>query len=77
MRKRWNNVAADYDVIWQVPDYTPIILDVTTGAGIPSLEAGRKIGEHGLVLGIDYSKPMLKKGLKKARRLDFTISGSC
>jgi len=83
-KRIWDNVAQDYDVIWEVPDYTPIlqsiiqdagidlsmdVLDVATGTGMVSIEVAKRVGELGLVLGIDYSKPMLKQAAKKAKGL--------
>jgi ubiquinone/menaquinone biosynthesis C-methylase UbiE len=80
----WDRVAKDYDVIWKVPDYTPIfrcivqdsgidlgmsVLDVATGTGMVCTEVAKRVGEHGHVLGIDYSKPMLKEAAKKAKAL--------
>ena len=74
----------DYDVIWEVPDYTPIlrsivqetridldmkVLDVATGTGMVGIEMAKKVGEYGAVLGIDFSKPMLKKAMKKTKAL--------
>jgi ubiquinone/menaquinone biosynthesis C-methylase UbiE len=81
----WNSIAQDYDIIWEVPDYTPIlrsiiedggidlgmnVLDIATGTGMVCIEVAKKVGEHGLVLGIDYSKPMLKQSAKKTKALD-------
>lgn len=81
----WDRVAQDYDVIWEVPDYTPIlqsiiqdagielgmdVLDVATGAGMVCIEVAKRVGEHGLVLGIDYSELMLEQAAKKAKALD-------
>jgi len=81
-RRVWDSVARDYDVIWEVPDYTPIlrsivrevkihsgmkVVDVATGTGMVSTEVAKKVGEHGVVLGIDFSRPMLRQALKKTR----------
>jgi len=83
-RQIWERIAQDYDVIWQVPDYTPIlqsmiqeaeieldmkILDMATGTGIIGIEAAKKVGKHGMVLGMDYSRPMLKQAVKKKKAL--------
>ena len=83
-RRIWDSVAKDYNVIWEVPDYTPIlrsivqeagidlgmkVLDVATGTGMVSIEVAKKVGEYGMVLGIDFSKPMLKQAVKKAKAL--------
>jgi ubiquinone/menaquinone biosynthesis C-methylase UbiE len=80
----WDRLARDYDIIWEVPDYTPIlrciiqgagidsgmsVLDVATGTGMVCTEAAKRVGEHGYALGIDYSKPMLREAAKKARAL--------
>jgi ubiquinone/menaquinone biosynthesis C-methylase UbiE len=80
----WDRVAQDYDIIWEIADYTPIlrcviqgagidsgmsVLDVATGTGMVCTEVAKKVGEHGRVLGIDYSKPMLKEATKKAEAL--------
>jgi len=81
-RKLWNSVASYYDVIWEVADYSSIlrsiteetsidlgmrVIDVATGTGVVGIEAARKVGQHGSVICIDYSKPMLERALKKAR----------
>jgi len=83
-RRIWDSVAKDYDVIWEVPDYTSILrsivqetridlgmktLDIATGTGMVSVEVAKKVGEYGLVLGIDFSKPMLQQALKNAKAL--------
>jgi len=93
-RQIWDSVAQDYDVIWEVPDYTPIlrsmileagidldmkVLDVATGTGIIGIGVAKKVGEHGMVLGIDLSKPMLKQAVKKTkalglRNIDFVLA---
>lgn len=84
----WNRVARDYDVIWEVPDYTPIlqsilkeaaiglgkkVLDIATGTGIVSIEAAKRVGEHGMVLGVDFCKPMLKLAVEKKKALSLHI----
>jgi len=81
-RRIWDSVAQDYDTIWEVPDYTPIlrsivryaridlgmkVLDVATGTGIVGIGVSKRVGEYGMVLGIDFSKPMLKQAVKKAK----------
>jgi len=83
-RRIWNGVAQKYDVIWEVPDYTPIlqsiiqearinlgmkVLDVATGTGNVGMEVAKKVGEDGMVLGIDFSKSMLKQAVEKTRTL--------
>jgi ubiquinone/menaquinone biosynthesis C-methylase UbiE len=84
-KRIWDSIAQDYDVIWRVPDYTPIlqsivqdagidlgmqVLDVATGTGVVCIEVAKTVGEQGLVLGVDYSKPMLKQAAKKAKASD-------
>jgi len=64
-RRVWDSVAKDYDVIWGIPHYTPILklmiretrirlgikaIDVVTGMGRISMEVARKVGKHGMVL---------------------------
>jgi len=81
-RKLWNSVASYYDAIWEVADYSPIldsiieeanvdsnmqVLDVATGTGIVGLETAKKVGWQGSALCVDYSKPMLKIALDKAK----------
>lgn len=93
-RQIWDSVAQDYDVIWEVPDYTPIprsiiqkaridlgmrVLDVATGTGNVGIEVAKKVGDSGMVLGIDFSKPMLKQAVKKTkalrlRNIDFILA---
>jgi len=83
-RRTWDEAARDYDVIWKVPNYTPIlhsiiqaaeiesdmkVLDMATGTGIISIAIGKKVGEHGMVVGIDYSRPMLKQAVRKKKAL--------
>jgi len=73
-RRIWDNVAQDYDIIWEVPDYTPIlrsvlqearinlgmkVLDVAAGTGIVGIKVARKVEKHGMVLGIDISEPII------------------
>jgi ubiquinone/menaquinone biosynthesis C-methylase UbiE len=84
-RQIWDSVARDYDVIWEVADYTPIlrslargagiglgkrVLAVATGTGAVSIEAGKRVGEHGLVVGIDLSRPMLEQAMNKKKVLN-------
>ena len=45
------------------------VLDVATGTGIVGIEVAKKIGEYGMVLGIDISRPMLKQAVKKTKAL--------
>lgn len=84
-RQIWDDVAPDYDVIWEVPDYTPIlrsivekakidlgkkVLDIATGTGMVGIAVARKVGDYGLVLGIDLSKPMLRQAVKRIKTLN-------
>jgi len=83
-RRIWDSVAKDYDVIWEVPDYTPIlqsivhdarielgmkVLDVATGTGKVGIEVAQIVRRYGMVLGIDLSKLMLKQAGKKTKAL--------
>lgn len=83
-RRIWDVIAQDYDVLWAVPDYTPIlrsivqkaridlamkVLDVATGTGNVGIEVAKEVGERGIVVSVDISKPMLKQAVKKARAL--------
>jgi len=80
----WDSVAQDYDVIWEVPDYTPVlrliveeagvklrmvVLDVATGTDVIGLELAEKGGEYSMVVGVDSSKPMLKQAVMKKKTL--------
>jgi ubiquinone/menaquinone biosynthesis C-methylase UbiE len=84
-RRLWNSLACDYDVIWEVADYSPIlhsvmeevdldsglqVVDVAAGTGAVGLEVARKVGHRGSVTCIDYSKSMLERAVEKA-----TLSG--
>jgi len=93
-RRIWDSVAPDYDVVWEVPDYAPIllsivqwaeidlgmnVLDVATGTGMVGIELAKKVGEDGAVLGIDFSKRMLRQAVKKKkalglRNIDFVLA---
>jgi ubiquinone/menaquinone biosynthesis C-methylase UbiE len=44
-------------------------LDLCTGTGSVAAELAKRVGEHGLVVGLDFSRGMLKKAKKKAERL--------
>jgi len=83
-KRIWDSIAQDYDIIWEVPDYTPIlqsivqvgevdygrkVLDIATGTGTVCIEMAKKVGKYGTVLGIDYSKPMLQQASKKTKVL--------
>jgi ubiquinone/menaquinone biosynthesis C-methylase UbiE len=41
-------------------------LDLCTGTGSVALELAKKVGENGLVIGIDFSRGMLEKAKQKA-----------
>jgi ubiquinone/menaquinone biosynthesis C-methylase UbiE len=81
-RRLWNSLACDYDVIWEVADYSPIlhsvieevdldsgmqVVDVAAGTGIVGLEVARKVSQRGSVTCVDYSKSMLERAVEKAR----------
>src|SRR5512140_50588 len=42
------------------------VLDVGCGTGALSLEAARRVGERGLVVGVDVSGPMLARARERA-----------
>ena len=44
------------------------VLDVATGPGEPALTAARRVGPRGLVLGIDFSRAMLRTAASRARQ---------
>jgi ubiquinone/menaquinone biosynthesis C-methylase UbiE len=81
-RRLWNSLACDYDVIWEVADYSPIlhsvieevdldsglqVVDVAAGTGAVGLEVASKVGHRGNVTCVDYSKSMLERAVEKAR----------
>jgi demethylmenaquinone methyltransferase/2-methoxy-6-polyprenyl-1,4-benzoquinol methylase len=41
-------------------------LDLCTGTGSVAIELARQVGEHGLVVGLDFSRGMLEKSKEKA-----------
>jgi demethylmenaquinone methyltransferase/2-methoxy-6-polyprenyl-1,4-benzoquinol methylase len=43
-------------------------LDLCTGTGSVAVELAKQVGENGLVVGLDFSRGMLKKAKEKARR---------
>jgi ubiquinone/menaquinone biosynthesis C-methylase UbiE len=45
-------------------------LDLCTGTGSVAVELTKKVGEKGLVIGLDFSQGMLGKAKEKARRLN-------
>jgi ubiquinone/menaquinone biosynthesis C-methylase UbiE len=45
------------------------VLDVGTGTGVAAMEAVRRTGERGMVLGIDRSGPMLELAKKKCAKV--------
>ena len=55
------DVAAQRDVLLQMAALKPgeRVLDLGSGPGFMTLEAGRMVGEGGAVLGVDKSAPML------------------
>jgi ubiquinone/menaquinone biosynthesis C-methylase UbiE len=60
-------------------DSSKKVLDVATGTGMVAIEAARKVGENGLVLGFDLSKQMLKQAMKKKKvqnvdKIDFILA---
>jgi ubiquinone/menaquinone biosynthesis C-methylase UbiE len=78
----WNSLACDYDVIWEVADYSPMlhsvmeevdldsglqVVDVAAGTGVVGLEVAIKVGHRGSVTCVDYSKSMLERAVEKAR----------
>lgn len=81
-RQIWDDVAQDYDVIWEVPDYSPVlmsivdeakidsgkkVLDVATGTGMVGIEVANKLGDYGSVLGIDLERSMLEQAIRKKK----------
>jgi ubiquinone/menaquinone biosynthesis C-methylase UbiE len=55
------------------------VLDIATGTGLLAIEAARKVGPAGKVVGIDVSKGMLAEALRKAaaaelRNIDFVLA---
>jgi ubiquinone/menaquinone biosynthesis C-methylase UbiE len=85
-RNVWDNVASYYDAVWEVPDYSPIlkainretkvssagtVLDVATGTGIVALDLAKRTVHKGEIIGLDASRPMLKKALEKANATAF------
>src|SRR5438477_6464707 len=66
-------------------DLTPppraMVLDVACGTGYPSLEVLRKLDEHGRVIAIDPSSPLLdvarrKAGVLSGKRIFFRTEGA-
>jgi ubiquinone/menaquinone biosynthesis C-methylase UbiE len=45
------------------------VLDIATGTGMVGIEVAKNVGEYGMVLCIDFSKPMLKQAVKKIKVL--------
>ncbi len=46
------------------------ILDIATGTGLFAIEAAKKIGDNGRVIGIDIAHLMLAEAQKKAKKLN-------
>jgi ubiquinone/menaquinone biosynthesis C-methylase UbiE len=44
------------------------VLDLCTGTGSTAVEMARRVGERGMVVGVDFSRGMLKKAQEKSRR---------
>jgi ubiquinone/menaquinone biosynthesis C-methylase UbiE len=42
--------------------------DLCTGTGSVAIELAKKVGENGLVIGLDFSRGMLDKAKEKARK---------
>lgn len=59
------------DRMVELADISPSdhVLDVGTGTGVVALRVARKIGEGGMVCGIDLSQPMLTTAAVKAKSL--------
>lgn len=45
-------------------------LDLCTGTGSVAIELAKKVGEKGLVIGLDFSRGMLEKASKKVLKLN-------
>ena len=43
------------------------VVDIGCGCGAPTLEFGRAVGDHGRVVGMDISGPMLAEGERRAK----------
>ncbi len=46
------------------------VLDLCTGTGSVAMEASRVVGSHGVVVGLDFSRGMLKKAEGKAHGVE-------
>lgn len=44
------------------------VLDIATGRGEPALRAAHRVGSHGLVVGVEISRPLLQMTKEKAER---------
>lgn len=47
------------------------VLDLGSGAGFDCFLAVKKVGETGKVIGVDFSKEMVEKARKNAKKLDY------
>lgn len=47
------------------------VLDLGSGAGFDAFLAVKRVGEKGRVIGIDFSKPMIKKAKSNARKYGY------
>jgi demethylmenaquinone methyltransferase/2-methoxy-6-polyprenyl-1,4-benzoquinol methylase len=48
------------------------VLDLCTGTGSVPIELAKQIGERGLVIGLDFSRGMLRKAKEKAQGLNLS-----
>lgn len=67
MHHRWRARAADLAGVGPGDR----ALDVATGTGDLAIELGRRVGEHGEVVGADFSETMLELARAKAPQLRF------
>lgn len=57
------------------------VLDLGCGAGLDSLIAGRRVGEEGRVIGVDFGESMLERAFQAVQRtglenVHFTLAGA-
>src|SRR4030042_3612229 len=43
-------------------------LDLSTGTGSVAVELAKRVGEDGLIIGLDFSRGMVEKAKEKAKR---------